>query len=196
MTELGKCYTASPFWTDYEKLVKKFMIKQVQTSGYLICDPEDCGDLSSEKERDKFEFAVKIFDKNIQDIKNSEILVFPKYTTDLGTLFEVGYAFGLKKPIFRYDFLADKCEELNLDVFKHSEYLSLWENIDNVWINIEEQADAVLFGYLASVLPEAEHRLSYTLKGCQDNLMLSARYAYKTDEGLIRPYDRNWEEMR
>lgn len=191
---MPNCYLASPFWTRYEKLVKIFMKESVKSMGFDIVDPEECGNLSTDKSENKYKFAVEIFDNNIKDINKSECLVFPRFTTDLGTLFEVGYALGLKKKIYRYEFLSDSVVRLRTCDLTVPEYM-LDPNF-KVLINIDEQVDAITFGFLAATLPNAEGRLSYSLKGCKDNLMLSARYSYQTDRGLVRPEDRNWEEMR
>ena len=188
---MSKCYTASPFWTRYEKTVKAFMLEATKGLGYEINDPEKFGLLVTDG--DRYKHACAIFKSNVDELKSSDCLVFPRYTTDLGTLFEVGYALGLGKPILRYEFLADKCTELRP---LKRELPPQWVNHERVTIHIESQTDAVLFGLAAAKLPNAKEQLCYSLKGNKDNLMLSANFSYMSEQGLIKPEDRNWEEMR
>ena len=185
------CYTASPFWTRYEILVKKRMIARIKEQGMKVLDPEVCGNLSQDDYDDKFNTAKQIFLNNIVEIDRCDCLVFPRFTNDLGTLYEIGRAAALGKTIWRYDFLSDTVECLGTKDLTIEQYME----DEMVEVCIDNTHKAVLFGYLSAKLPS--EKLIYSLKGGLDNLMLSVNYTFRTASGnLVRPEDRDWEGIR
>lgn len=197
-------YLASPFFNKFEEKVKKDMIEAVENCPYFtyptLFNPED-SEVSSEygkggasaKKEDRFRLAKAIYLDNIRGIENSSILVYPKWTTDAGTLFEVGFALGLGKKIYRYNFLTKELEPTpTLEVPYEGRNINPHRVINTV-------GDIVTFGFLASH-KEFHDRLSYRIisKTMKDNLMLAANFKLEVIDsgdkcGLINPEDRNWE---
>ena len=192
-------YLASPFFNVFEVAVKGNMIEEVEEEFDLtdkdLFDPED-SDASQKygigendvSPKNKFEFAKAIYLDNVNGIKMCDTLVFPKFTSDLGTLWEVGYAMGLGKKIYRYNFLSRKLESVE---YKPIE----WKGLVDTDRRIGFTFDAVMFGVLASNEMLSPH-LIYSFEkgtGFNDNIMFAANFKFKNSEGdIISPENRDW----
>lgn len=193
-------YLASPFFNSFDKRVKEKMRKSLWKTfhgGYRTYDPEsgtaskdygDCGTNVSPELR--LTLARRIYRDNIIEIDECNCLVFPRYTTDAGTLFEVGYALSHHKRIWRYDFLTDTLEEI---VYHLPSSIAFTKTS----IVLSEPSDVVLFGYMAGV-DTIRNKLVYSFKSeFADNIMLAANFKFKDKSGrILSPEERDWEGMR
>lgn len=192
-------YLASPFFNKFEIIVKDNMIETVRDKMHLgkddMFNPED-SDVSNQygvaggnaAPEQRFEFARAIYQDNVNGIKKCDTLVFPKFTTDLGTLWEVGFAMGLGKKIYRYNFLTRKLEQVD---YKPIEWTAAVRNERNIATTF----DAVIFGILSSnekIAPNLVYSF-YEDAELTDNIMFAANFKFKNAEGkVIAPKDRDW----
>ena len=197
-----KIYVASPFFNEFERTVKSMMYSRLKldTEDLSVAEEVDFLEPESTEASKKFavttensereELAKEVFKENLRMINECNLLVFPRYTDDIGTLFEVGYAMGLRKDIARFDYLSQKFESIN---YKRKIPKEVWVNSR---VLIDGVISAVRFGYLAHMSemnPKIE--LSYILKeGIKDNIMFSANWKrYDGDGNLV---SRDWEDVR
>lgn len=183
-----KVYIASPFFNEFEKLVRDMMVNTVNEMGYEVFSPSST---KSSKEYGKCtgperrkELAVKIFSENILNLNECDYLIFPKFTTDLGTLFEVGYFMALGKPILRFNYLSQKIEK--------PEYRKLGKVVmDFRYFTLFTDRDAVMFGYFYG---QGEQDLKYYLPdGRRDNIMFSSNFDRVDVDGHV--IFKRWEEV-
>ena len=190
-------YLASPFFNMFEVVVKGNMIEEIEKVFNLededLFDPEDSdasekyGSSENRTPQERFEFAKAIYKDNVEGIKKCDTLVFPKFTTDLGTLWEVGFAMGLGKKIYRYNFLSMELEKVD---YKPIEWTTAVRNERDIATTF----DAVIFGILSSnekVAPNLVYRFGDAK--LTDNLMFAANFKFRNAEGkVIMPKDRDW----
>lgn len=187
----------------FEITVKKNMIEEVRRELDLtkeeLFDPEDT-DVSDDygiaggnaKPEDRFKFAKTIYNDNVNGIRICDTLVFPKFTTDLGTLYEVGFAIGLGKKIYRYNFLSRTLEPVD---YKPVNWDKLRININPVR-EIGDIFNAVSFGVLASDEEISKYLIYHFPKmgSLSDNLMFAANFKFKDSSGkVLLPEERDWE---
>ena len=99
----GQFYVASPFFNEKEIEIRDAMIENI--AHYFRPDQTDDNKEydANGSEGHTEEVAKKIMMNNVTHIQSCSALVFPENTDDVGTLFEVGYALKLSKPIIRYN---------------------------------------------------------------------------------------------
>ena len=180
-------YIASPFFNRFEVMVRDMMIEAVHGIGESAFSPA-CTDSSMAYSKtidlkERKGLAENIFQENLIHLRHCSKLIFPKFTTDLGTLFEIGYFMALGKPIMRYNYLSQKIEEVEYKPEPFSscpiEYITLFRT-----------KDAVLFGYLAGLGYSPKY---YIPDGKMDNIMFSVNFTRVDIEG--HPIERNWMEV-
>lgn len=89
-------YLASPFFTPaqieriekVENLLDKLGLKYFSPRKELVCPPEATREQRQET-----------FNGNIRSIENSTITIFISDDKDMGTIFEAGFAYAIKKPL-------------------------------------------------------------------------------------------------
>lgn len=170
-------YIASPFFSEFQKFVKENMKQKVVD--YEQFDPAST---PTSKEYDEAtdtsrkELASKIFQENCEAIKNCEILIFPQYTTDLGTLFEVGYAWSLNKELWRYNYLTDSIKVLHPRAIDYFTQETTVLDVSNIY-------NAVFLGFLyGSNIPR--ERINYYLpESMNDNVMLASMFQRVDSKG-------------
>ncbi len=192
-------YLASPFFNEYEVMVRDRMYRRAQEVFKESIFRPDLSSSSSQYARaitgkERFETAKAIYKDNVSHIDSCDKLVFPADTTDLGTSFELGYAMINRKKIFRYDYLSDEFTELTYELISkavvkaYQAYFKLsngYKETPN--IEISSPGDATVLGILN------EESVSYSIKSGADNVMLAAEFPYFCDGRITNPSDRNWE---
>lgn len=188
-----KVYLASPFFNEFEVMVRDKMQKRVMSyfrenfDDFEIFRPDltpssrDYSSATNAEER--FSLAKEIYKDNINHIDSCDTLVFPADTTDLGTTFEVGYAISKGKSIYRYDYLSDSIKNMHDDI---GDIYSSVESKSPKVVIINSVGKAVILGMLNDKKP------AYHLVGGHDNIMLAAQFPYFNGEEIIQPEDRNW----
>jgi nucleoside 2-deoxyribosyltransferase len=166
-----KVYCASPFFCDYDRAVRDKMIEAIPK--HLVFRPDATKSskkfskvLAKGQSKKNAKVALKVFKDNVDHISRSDILVFPKYTNDLGTLMEVGIALGRVK-ILRYNYLNDT-------------YTKVCDYLDNISIDTSTmysftdkvRQKGVLLGFDYST-NSGDRDIYYHLAGNPDNIMLS-----------------------
>lgn len=161
--EAGKClnktYCASPFFDKSQVEIRDKMISSFQDA--FRPDLTKASKEYSEGDSSKVE---EIYLENVSHVASSEVLVFPMNTTDLGTLYEVGYAIASKVSLMVYN------EELDLyHLVPNYSY-----KVDDVPMifDLSKKSHAISMGY-ASKLSNVSN-IRYQLNGCRDNIMMAA----------------------
>lgn len=97
---MTKCYIASPFFNK-EQVGEVDMIKSIlealkvevfSPKDFLICKPD-----ASEKER------RMVFQKNVEEIRNSDFIICNTNNKDMGSVFEAGVAYEANIPIIYFN---------------------------------------------------------------------------------------------
>lgn len=158
---LNKTYCASPFFNDYQIKVRDDMIK-----GFVNIFRPDLTESSKLYDNNHNDQAINVVNDNISGITESDYLVYPVRTDDLGTLFEVGVALAINHPIIKYNgknltFIFDKVDKY---VDPNSSYL----------FDCSDKKSAVEMGYVSQ--KTSDNNIYYKLKGAKDNIMLSVKY--------------------
>ena len=181
MPDYIQIYIASPFFDDFERTVRDLMEQQaleIATATFRPDKTEASKKYANASPEERPSLAKEIFQENLRGIQESECLIYPSYTTDLGTLFEVGYALSLNKKIFKYDYLSDSVHPLETSA-PLPEF-----TLTSTKISIETPTDAVWFGYCFG----KGYHLSYSLEeGRRDNVMFAANFE--------RGEDFSWGEV-
>jgi nucleoside 2-deoxyribosyltransferase len=161
---IDKTYCASPFFNEEQIKIRDNMVSKLITqfrpdltdSAYRYNDQlnNDC--------------AADVVKDNIDGITNSKYLVFPNRTTDLGTLYEVGFAIYLGHPIIKYDEVHDKY----IIVFVENDMK--YSETEEYLFDCSKKRDCISLGVMSG-MAKAE-QIYYTLNGCKDNIMLSVNY--------------------
>jgi nucleoside 2-deoxyribosyltransferase len=179
-------YTASPFFNPAQIEMRDKMItcfnqtyRPDQTPSSKLYDG-DHGDSN---------LVEKVVEENIYGIELADCLVYPKDTTDLGTLFEVGRAFANDKFVIQFD--GESYNIITENIFEKLEI-----NKDQVYsFDCNKKIQAVLLGYVSEFV-DKEHIL-YELKGARDNIMLSVNYThieFDKDQNKYVVIERNKDE--
>lgn len=186
---MKKVYVASPFFNRFERLVRDMMVEDNGPEyEYLRPDlTKASGEYAKCSIEDRKKWAVEVFHENLRMIKECDILLFPRYTDDIGTLFEVGYALSQGKYIHRYNYLSRKIEEVKTtDTFITN--LNLSETIF-----IDGQVSAVRFGFTAGLKPDLTLKFRMR-KGVKPNIMFSANYTEVDKDGNI--VEQDWSQVQ
>lgn len=113
-----KIYLAGPLFSSAERTFNKKLASKLEESGYEVFLPQE---LTQSNEVDAKEL-YRLFDILIKEVSKADILVaiLDGADTDSGTCIEMGYAFGINKPIIgvRTDFRNLEVNGVNLMVLK------------------------------------------------------------------------------
>lgn len=101
-------YIASPFFNDEQSKRVDRLKGLLNRLNLSFFSPKDSSNLLFEENKDN---QTKVFEMNIEAIKNSTIVIAVTNDKDTGTLFEAGIAFTLGKPLF---YLYDGGKSFNL----------------------------------------------------------------------------------
>lgn len=158
-------YCASPFFNENQIAIRDKMV-----TGFIDVFRPDLTDVEAEYGGNKDDsFVEKVVDANISGIESTENLVFPSSTTDLGTLYEVGYAIAVHHPIIKYN-------EMN-DDYIIEPFLSMpVPNDVPTKFECNKKLDAIAIGFASKWINDGN--IYYVLNGCPDNIMLSVRYTH------------------
>lgn len=92
-------YLASPFFRP-DQVEREERIKALlRAAGYRVFSPKEACFLQSDAE---LSFQEAVFKDNCDAIKNSTAVFAITDTKDMGTIWEAGYAYGIKKPIIYF----------------------------------------------------------------------------------------------
>jgi hypothetical protein len=145
--------------------------KVIATWGKEVFRPDLTESSKSYDKSPGIELGQQIYDDNVNHIVDSNRLVFPMGTNDVGTLFEVGVALNLRKEIWGY---TDADDDLHLlsdpaNQISPGEDLGLFKFQKETLIQVESLNSAVLLGYNY----DCKHNMYYVLGlDVNDNLML------------------------
>jgi len=106
-------YIAGPFFNNKQKGLIKRIEKELDKYGIKYFSPRSEGVLIDMTPEEKEEQMVKIFDSNIFHLENCKGVIAVIDDWDTGTVFEIGYANAIEKPIFT---LSDNDYGLNVMV--------------------------------------------------------------------------------
>jgi nucleoside 2-deoxyribosyltransferase len=186
----NRIYFASGFFNPFEIMVKQKMIKAIKTKfpDAEYFDPQETDNSKKFNPNDKDhgeELARAIYQDNIREITNCDILVFPKGTQDLGTLCDLGTGIKLGKEIWRYDYLDNsltKLGRLGMDL----------QNNDVV--NVNSLSAGILLGYNF----DNTNYIYYVLgEGLSDNIMMRMKYTrLTTKNGKVEVEDTPLNESK
>jgi nucleoside 2-deoxyribosyltransferase len=114
-TYIAKVYLAGPFFTpeqnqvltEVEQLCSKNSLDFISPRKFMILEPK--ASLADRK---------LVFDKNVETIKQADLILAYTDGYDAGTVWEMGFAFGINKPVIGYTFtgktmnvmLANSCK--------------------------------------------------------------------------------------
>lgn len=183
----GGVYVASPFFEKNEIEIRDKMVAHL--GNHFRPDLTDDNKNYDAKggETHTAEVAKNIMLNNVKHVESQGSLVFPEGTDDIGTLFEIGYAMKLKKPIFRYDPNNDSYTLVDSNAYTSF----LLPNYDV--IDCRTVTGAVILGY-----NYPDETLGYYLgPNVKDNLMISVNF-HKMDlvNGEFIEVEKNYEEVR
>jgi nucleoside 2-deoxyribosyltransferase len=185
-TLLSTVYCASPFFNPEQVKVRDAMVSVAAKSFRPDLTPE------SEKynvQKD-YDAVCEVVKANIDGIHYSDYLMFPNRTTDLGTLWEVGRAIGVGKPIIKYD---EKSDEYTVVYSIEPAYPDSEQLSKSMVFDCTSKVDVISMGFLSLLVPQ--ENLYYQLKGMPDNIMLSVNYHHIEFEGEYAiEYERNKED--
>lgn len=168
----NRYYMASPWFNESEIKIKQSMMRPFINSlnSGSIFDPQDTDHSRAYDVSPGTELAKIISIDNIHNIRSSNMLVFPKNTDDLGTIFDMSYGLSLNKVIIRYDDINDKYTIID-NVLATKNMPELDSNKINL-ININNRSDAVVLGYYFG---KGNTNLAYDTT-LPDNIMLSVNF--------------------
>jgi len=174
-------YVASPFFNESEIAIRDKMITN------LICyfRPDQTDSSKKYSISPGSELSRQIFDDNIRELNECELLIFPELTNDLGTLFEVGVALRLNKPIIRFNHITNSYTVLDSNkIIKEIPNKSI--------IKCVNSASAVLLGY------NYENKdLKYDIGILNDNIMLAETFdRVELIDGAYRLVVKNYKEIK
>lgn len=149
-----ECYVASPFFNDFEVIVRDRMRAKAQEKFGKVFSPQHT---FHSKLHDIFKCKLTmntVFRDNFKFIRMCDNLVFPSGTTDLGTFFEIGVALACNKTIWRYDYVSDtltRVDDKDDVISLRNVYKGLWEryNKDSKYlIDAQKPINVVYMGFL------------------------------------------------
>lgn len=191
---LNSTYCASPFFDEYQIKVRDNMASKFAR----LFRPDLTKESLEYEECRNNETVVKVVDANIDGIEKSQFLVYPSRTTDLGTLWELGYALSQSLDIIKYDEVDDTYTiEINSERAQLSNYGELnLINIsteDNYLFDCTNKVDVISLGYLSHYI--SPDKIYYQLNGMNDNIMLSVRFHHvELVKGVYVEYERDQED--
>ena len=187
-----RIYCASPFFNEEEVRIRDEMISKFPEE--IIFRPDKTEASNSYSRSPGEELSKKIYSENMQGIARCNIILFPKRTEDLGTLYEVGRGLLEGKVIISYDHLTGIYEIVNSE----EAIRSLKESIKgfeskSISINLNSPGNAILLGYLSDY-KSSKMRVYYRIpEGKNDNIMLVNNFDRIDKNNMI--VERNYAEV-
>lgn len=174
---MNSTYCASPFFNSEQESIRDNMISMINN----VFRP-DCTESSRRFDEGDNDAVNEVVADNINGIDNSEMLVFPIHTDDLGTLFEVGHAIRLNKCIIKY--------EEYLDRYVISPFITVNNTVegDKLLFDCSKKSSVISMGYVAGSV--SDDQIYYELKGNPDNIMLSTKFNHIEFNNNIGSYVR------
>jgi nucleoside 2-deoxyribosyltransferase len=103
MEVVMKCYLAAPFFKPHEKALVEMMEQEIEAAGFELLSPRRSGVLLDMSPAHRAESARKIFEQNVRDIEDCDVMVAVIDDRDPGTMWEMGFCHGLgMRQIFTY----------------------------------------------------------------------------------------------
>lgn len=167
---LNQTYTASPFFNPIQIEIRDKMV-----SRFINTFRPDLTDSAKKYDGEGGDDSLvsAVVRDNIIGISESNHLVFPCHTTDLGTLFEVGVAIGINATVIRYNELSD-----SYTVLACNPDLSYGDNLNQYPLfDLSDKRSAIMMGYVSAKYNEPKNML-YELKGYPDNIMMSVNHTH------------------
>jgi nucleoside 2-deoxyribosyltransferase len=164
---INQVYCASPFFNKEQVSIRDKMV-----SAFVNPFRPDLTKSSKRYDKGEDDAVDDVVDDNIKGINNSYALVFPYRTTDIGTLFEVGYALSIFSPIIEYFDKEDKY------IIKFIEIEDFQINNDKRYVvDCSTKRGAILMGRLMRS-HKHPNNIYYTLNGAKDNIMVSQLFKH------------------
>jgi nucleoside 2-deoxyribosyltransferase len=158
-------YIASPFFDD-----DQIMVRDAMESKFENPFRPDLTESSVRYDNGDDLAVHDVVRENIDGIWNSNLLVYPMDTDDLGTLFEVGLALSLNKRVIRYDHKSDTYTVIISDTeIKYKE-------ADKYLFDCRNKDQAIALGYMSNRVDT--EKIHYMLNGSPDNIMLSVNFKH------------------
>jgi nucleoside 2-deoxyribosyltransferase len=185
---IDSIYCASPFFNEEQIKCRDDMVSNFNQDIIFRPDLTEASkayDVSPGKE-----LADKIFADNVNGIKTCKYLMYPEGTNDLGTLFEVGHAIKLHKPVMRFNQASNTYTFI--DIYNSYNQLNKTVPYDKAIINCNGLSAAVMLGF------HSDKNLYYDLNGLHDNIMLSQKFTQvkKLLNNKYKIVERdNWSEI-
>lgn len=92
-------YFASPFFNDEQVEREERMINHLRGLGFKVFSPKEACHLDSKASQQSRE---EVFENNCNAIRNSRAVFAVTDGKDMGTIWEAGYAYGIRKPVIYF----------------------------------------------------------------------------------------------
>jgi len=92
-TEIGQIYLAGPFFTFEQKWIINEFFGALKDCGAKVFSPLHCVGVGK---------PVEVVEPDIKGLKNSKVMLAILESSDIGTIFEVGYAIAIGKKVVAY----------------------------------------------------------------------------------------------
>lgn len=92
-------YIAAPFFTDAQLLFVNQIESVLEANDWEFFSPRKEGVLKDMSPVERFEKMHEIYESNVKNVRNSDIILAVIDDRDPGTIFEIGFAAALMKPI-------------------------------------------------------------------------------------------------
>lgn len=182
-----RIYCASPFFNKEEINTRNKMIRNLKN----VFRPDQTESSRSYSTSPGPELSKKIFEDNVNGIKDSKYLLFPEGTNDLGTLFEVGMGLKLHKHIIRFNPDEDTYTFVDNDgMCKKLD--DMFESYVDYVVECTKSSGAVVLGYNYD-----NSNIYYDVGNQHDNIMLSENFkrVRLIDEDKYELVEKNYKEI-
>jgi nucleoside 2-deoxyribosyltransferase len=88
-----KCYLASGWWSELQEAARQVILTELKKAKIDVYSPKDDGLFKEGMDPEE------IFQENLKQINQCDFIIASTEGKDMGTLFEAGYAYAVKKPI-------------------------------------------------------------------------------------------------
>lgn len=158
---LSNAYCASPFFDE-----NQIQIRDKMASQFVNLFRPDLTEASKAYSQGDSSSINEIYLENVRNVEMSDVLVFPKNTSDLGTLYEVGYAMACKVLILVYNEETDVYSLIPPYEYKVTNIPMLFD--------LSKKSHAISMGYASKFC--YSHLIKYQLNGSRDNIMMAANF--------------------
>ena len=99
-----KIYLAGPFFTEFQRAAVKKYAQVLRDSGNEVYVPMEHF-IENGEEMLNSDWARKVFEEDVKAINHCDkvVALYEGLTSDTGTAWEIGYAYGIKKPVVLLD---------------------------------------------------------------------------------------------